>query len=48
MDDGIPCIVAVGAAFAAKPYDFAELMKLADARMYEDKRLKKKPGEEIR
>ncbi|MGD9781825.1 MAG: GGDEF domain-containing protein [Kiritimatiellia bacterium] len=46
--DGIPCIVAVGTAFAAKPYDFAELMKLADARMYEDKRLKKKPGEEIR
>ena len=48
VDDGIPCIIAVGAAFAEKPYDFAELMKLADARMYEDKRLKKKPGEEIR
>ena len=48
VNDGIPCIVAVGTAFAAKPYDFAELMKLADARMYEDKRLKKKPGEEIR
>lgn len=47
-DDGIPCIVAVGTAFAEKPYDFAELMKLADARMYEDKRRKKKPGEEIR
>ena len=48
VDDGIPCIVAVGTAFAEKPYDFAELMKLADARMYEDKRRKKKPGEEIR
>lgn len=47
-DDGIPCIVAVGAAFAEKPYDFAGLMKVADARMYEDKRRKKKPGEEIR
>ena len=47
-NDGIPCIIAVGTAFAEKPYDFAELMKLADARMYEDKRLKKKPGEEIR
>ena len=47
-DDGVPCIIAVGTAFAEKPYDFAELMKLADARMYEDKRLKKKPGEEIR
>ena len=47
-DDGIPCIIAVGVAFSAKPYDFAGLMKIADARMYEDKRLKKKPGEEIR
>ena len=47
-NDGIPCIIAVGTAFAEKPYDFAELMKVADARMYEDKRLKKKPGEEIR
>ena len=47
-NDGIPCIIAVGTAFAEKPYDFAELMKIADARMYEDKRLKKKPGEEIR
>ena len=47
-NDGIPCIIAVGTAFAEKPYDFAELMKLADARMYEDKHLKKKPGEEIR
>ncbi len=48
VDNGIPCIIAVGTAFAEKPYDFAELMKLADARMYEDKRRKKKPGEEIR
>ena len=48
VDDGIPCIIAVGTAFAEKPYDIAELMKIADARMYEDKRLKKKPGEEIR
>ena len=47
-NDGIPCIIAVGTAFAEKPYDFAKLMKLTDARMYEDKRLKKKPGEEIR
>lgn len=47
-DPAIPCIIAVGTAFAEKPYDFAELMKIADARMYEDKRLKKKPGEEIR
>ena len=46
--DGIPCIIAVGTAFAEKPYDFAALMKLADERMYADKRAKKKPGEEIR
>lgn len=47
-DDGIPCVMAVGTAFAEKPFDFADLMKTADARMYEDKRRKKKPGEEIR
>ena len=47
-DDGIPCILAVGTAFGEAPYDFAGLMKLADERMYEDKRRKKKPGEEIR
>lgn len=46
--DGIPCIIAIGVAFAQKPYDLAQLMKLADERMYEDKRRKKKPGEEIR
>ena len=44
----IPCIVAVGIAYGEKEYDFSELMKIADARMYEDKRRKKKPGEEIR
>jgi diguanylate cyclase (GGDEF)-like protein len=43
----VPCIMACGTAFAA-PFDFAQVMKLADERMYADKRLKKKPGEEIR
>ena len=47
-DPGVPCILAIGIAFGEKPYDFSRLMKLADERMYEDKRLKKKPGEEIR
>ncbi len=47
-DDGIPCILAIGTAFGETPYDFSQLMKLADERMYEDKRRKKKPGEEIR
>ena len=45
---GIPCIMAVGTAFGRKEFDFAALMKTADERMYEDKRNKKKPGEEIR
>ena len=44
----IPCIVAVGIAYGEKDYDFSELMKIADGRMYDDKRRKKKPGEEIR
>lgn len=47
-EDGIHCVMALGTAFARKNYDFAELMKIADARMYEDKRRLKKPGEEIR
>ena len=46
--DGILCVIAIGAAFAPNPYDLSALMKLADERMYEDKRRKKKPGEEIR
>lgn len=48
FDDGINCVVALGVAYGEKGYDFTELMKTADARMYEDKKRKKKPGEEIR
>jgi diguanylate cyclase (GGDEF)-like protein len=44
----VPCSMACGAAFATAPFDFPQVMKLADERMYADKRLKKKPGEEIR
>ena len=47
-DDGIDCVVAVGVAYGEKEYDYAALLKLADERMYEDKKAKKKPGEEIR
>lgn len=47
-DDGIECIVAVGVAYGENGYDYADLLKLADERMYEDKKAKKKPGEEIR
>lgn len=48
FDDGINCVVAVGVAYGEKGYDFSALMKTADALMYEDKKRKKKPGEEIR
>lgn len=47
-DDGIDCVIAVGVAYGDKGYDYAELFKQADERMYEDKKSKKKPGEEIR
>ena len=47
-EDGIDCVVAVGVAYGEKEYDYAALLKLADERMYEDKKAKKKPGEEIR
>ncbi|MBQ4068185.1 MAG: GGDEF domain-containing protein [Lachnospiraceae bacterium] len=46
-DDGINCVIAVGVAYAKSPYDFSELTKIADALMYEDKKIKK-AGREIR
>lgn len=48
IEDGIECVVAVGVAYGEDGYDYASLLKLADERMYEDKKAKKKPGEEIR
>ncbi len=48
VDDGINCVVAVGVVYGEKGYNFSELMKKADELMYEDKKAKKKPGEEIR
>lgn len=48
IDDGIDCVIAVGVVFGEAGYDFEALMKEADALMYEDKKAKKKPGEEIR
>ncbi|MBQ8281400.1 MAG: GGDEF domain-containing protein, partial [Lachnospiraceae bacterium] len=47
-DDGINCVIAVGVVYGEKEYDFQALMKKADELMYEDKKRKKKPGEEIR
>ena len=48
VEDGINCVIAAGVVFGEKGYNFAELMKKADELMYEDKKAKKKPGEEIR
>ena len=48
IDDGINCVIAVGLVYAQKPYDFSKIAKEADELMYEDKKRKKKPGEEIR
>ncbi len=48
LEDGIECVIAAGVVYGDKGYDFAALMKEADERMYEDKKKKKKPGEEIR
>lgn len=48
LEDGIECVIAAGVVYGDKGYDFAALMKEADELMYEDKKKKKKPGEEIR
>ena len=48
LEDGIHCVIAVGVAYGKKEYNLPELMKTADQLMYEDKKRKKKPGEEIR
>lgn len=48
VDDGINCVIAVGIVYGESGYDFDTLMKEADRLMYEDKKAKKKPGEEIR
>lgn len=48
VDDGINCVIAVGVVYGEAGYDFDALMKEADGLMYEDKKAKKKPGEEIR
>lgn len=48
LEDGIECVIAAGVVYGGKGYDFSALMKEADELMYEDKKKKKKPGEEIR
>lgn len=47
-EDGVPCVMACGYAFAEKGYDLDKVLALADERMYEDKRAKKlKAGEPL-
>ena len=48
LEDDIECVIAAGIVWAEKPYDLTEISKKADELMYEDKKKKKKPGEEIR
>lgn len=48
LDDGIECIVAIGMVYGQNGYDYDNMMKEADELMYEDKKAKKAPGEEIR
>lgn len=47
-EDGIECVIACGMVYGEKEYDLPEMLKKADELMYEDKKAKKKPGEEIR
>lgn len=47
-NDNIDCVVAAGMAYGDKGYDYELLMKEADSAMYQDKKSKKRPGEEIR
>lgn len=48
QDDETNCVIAVGMVYAEKEYDYETLVKKADELMYEDKKNKKKSGEEIR
>ena len=48
LNDNIECVIACGIVYAEKPYDFEAISKEADALMYEDKKRKKAPGEEMR
>lgn len=47
-NDGIDCVIASGVCYGAQGFDINEVLKKADELMYEDKKSKKLPGEEIR
>lgn len=48
LADDINCVMAVGMTYGEGEFDLSKLMAEADELMYEDKKSKKKPGEEIR
>lgn len=48
IDTSINCVMAVGMTYGEGEYDLSKLLSEADELMYEDKKAKKKPGEEIR
>ncbi len=48
LQDDIDCVMAVGMTYGEGNYDLFKLIAEADELMYEDKKAKKKPGEEIR
>ena len=48
LADDIQCVMALGMTYGEGQYDLSKLLSEADELMYEDKKAKKKPGEEIR
>ncbi|MGN0437311.1 MAG: GGDEF domain-containing protein [Lachnospiraceae bacterium] len=48
LSDDINCVMALGMTYGEGKYDLSKLLSEADELMYEDKKAKKKPGEEIR
>lgn len=48
LSDDIHCVIALGMVYAQAEYDLPQLLTKADELMYQDKKSKKKPGEEIR
>ena len=44
QEDNVPCVIACGFVFEEKGYDLEAVLALADQRMYEDKKAKKRQG----
>ena len=45
QEDGVPCVIACGLAYAEGDYDLEAVLAEADKRMYEDKKAKKAAGD---